>query len=126
MNKKQQQHTLMKYNPATKALTPYPSHAGQWRKYHGHCTAWLFNPWTGERRSAECVGSDVTGLLIVPLMEPVYAEDSSRDLAPTDNAIPELDKVCEEYNNGKLTLSQLVCTIWNKPLALDNGRRDEE
>lgn len=46
-----QQHTLMKFDPATGAEKPYPSHAEQWRKYHG-AAAWLFNPWTGTRRRA--------------------------------------------------------------------------
>lgn len=68
-----QQHTLMKFCPATRTPQPYPSHAEQWRKYHGKETAWLFNPWTGEQRDARDVGSDTFGHLIVPPGEPVYA-----------------------------------------------------
>lgn len=60
------QDQLMRFDPATSEQYPYPSHAEQWRKYHGKMTAWLWNPWTGERRLAEDVGSDVQGLLIVP------------------------------------------------------------
>lgn len=60
-----QQHTLMKFDPATREPNPYPSHADQWRKWHGK-KAWLFNPWTGMRRDAVDVGSDVFGHLILP------------------------------------------------------------
>ena len=59
------QDALMKFDPATGEERPYPSHAAQWRNWHGGA-AWLFNPWTGERRNAHDVGSDVHGLLIVP------------------------------------------------------------
>ena len=60
------QNTLMKFDPATGEERPYPSHAAQWREWHGVGTAWLFDPWTGRRRDARDVGSDVHGLLIVP------------------------------------------------------------
>ena len=60
-----QQDTLMKFDPATGEERPYPSHAAQWRNWHG-VAAWLFDPWTGKRRNAYDVGSDVHGLLIVP------------------------------------------------------------
>lgn len=56
------QQTLMQFDPATGELRPYPSHAEQWRAFHGPATAWLFNPWTGTRRDAGDVGSDVFGL----------------------------------------------------------------
>ena len=69
-----QQHTLMICDPATGEPKPYPSHAAQWRDWHGHCMAWLFNPWTGKRRDAGDVGTDTTGLLIIPNGEPIYAE----------------------------------------------------
>lgn len=60
------QDRLMEFDPANCAPKPYPSHAAQWRDYHGHKTAWLYNPWTGCHRRAEDVGSDVTGILILP------------------------------------------------------------
>lgn len=60
------QSELMQYDPATGEQRPYPSHAGQWREYNGKQTAWLYNPWTGKRRNALDVGSDVCGLLISP------------------------------------------------------------
>jgi hypothetical protein len=60
------QERLMEYDPATCEQKPYPSHEEQWRQYHGRKTAWLYNPWTGCQRGAEDVGSDVTGLLILP------------------------------------------------------------
>ena len=59
------QNILMKFDPATGKERPYPSHAAQWRNWHG-VAAWLFDPWTGKRRNAYDVGSDVNGLLIVP------------------------------------------------------------
>ena len=59
------QDTLMKFDPATGEERPYPSHATQWRNLHG-TAAWLFDPWTGKRRNAYDVGSDVHGLLIAP------------------------------------------------------------
>jgi len=59
------QDALMKFDPATGEEMPYPSHATQWRNWHG-IAAWLFDPWTGRRRNAHDVGSDVHGLLIAP------------------------------------------------------------
>ena len=60
------QDEVMKFDPATGERKPYPSHAEQWRRWHGLDCAWLFNPWTGARRNALDVGSDITGRLIVP------------------------------------------------------------
>ena len=65
------QDKLMKFDPATRAEKPYPSHARQWREYHGR-VAWLFNPWTGKSRDARDIGFDVQGLLIN-----LQSEDSS-------------------------------------------------
>ena len=62
----------MKFDPASGDPHPYPSHAAQWRKWHG-MTAWLYDPWTGKKRDPRDIGSDVQGLLIVPEGEPVYA-----------------------------------------------------
>lgn len=59
------QGSLMEYDPRNGEEKPYPSHAEQFRKYHGK-SAWLVNPWTGEARHAEDVGSDTFGQLIVP------------------------------------------------------------
>lgn len=67
------QDKLMLYDPANGSPRPYPSHAAQWRAYHGR-DAWLFNPWTGTRRSAGDVGSDVSGLLIDPGSGDVFIE----------------------------------------------------
>lgn len=63
---KDMQDALMKFDPATGERRPYPSHAKQWREWHGDSTAWLFNPWTGKRRDARDIGSDVAGLLVKP------------------------------------------------------------
>lgn len=62
----------MIYDPATGRQSPYPSHAAQWRERHGE-TAWLFNPWSGSRRDARDVGSDIFGHLIIPEGERVFA-----------------------------------------------------
>ncbi len=59
------QDALMKYDPATGEQQPYPSHAAQWREFHG-ATAWLVNPWTGAARKAADIGSDVFGLMVTP------------------------------------------------------------
>ena len=59
------QESLMKYDPAegTDYQQPYPSHAAQYREYHGK-VAWLYNPWTGFKRDPRDIGSDVLGFLI--------------------------------------------------------------
>ncbi len=54
------QQSLMKFDPATGEDKPYPSHADQYRKFHGE-VAWLFNPWTGCKRHPSVIGSDVFG-----------------------------------------------------------------
>lgn len=59
------QDQVMKFDPATGAPQPYPSHAEQWRRWFGLDCAWLFNPWSGDRRNAFDVGSDLNGRLIV-------------------------------------------------------------
>lgn len=86
-----QQHTLMKFDPATGADKPYPSHAEQWRKYHG-AEAWLFNPWTGTRRLAGDVGTDVFGFLALPPGEPLY-------VATLDAAVGVLTNVEARYQD---------------------------
>lgn len=75
-----QQQALMRFDPATGEGKPYPSHAEQWRKWHGYRTAWLFDPWTGARRSAGDVGTDTVGQLIQPPTEPLYAAQNETNL----------------------------------------------
>lgn len=58
---KDPQPQVMLFDPSTGTPTPYPSHAGQWRLFHGKTTAFLFNPWTGARRTAGDVGTDPFG-----------------------------------------------------------------
>lgn len=88
---KYQQHSLMKFDPATGEPRPYPSHADQWREWHWKETAWLFNPWTGIRRRAEDVGSDKSGHLIIPPGEPIYAN-------PDNPERGELKKLAHDLN----------------------------
>lgn len=57
-------HELMRFDPASGLPNPYPSEVNQYRKYHGN-VAWLFNPYTGNKRSALDIGSDTFGCLIV-------------------------------------------------------------
>jgi len=64
LRKLRQQETVMQFDPATSEKQPYPSHAQQWRDYHGQ-TAWLVNPWTGAVRHASDIDSDPFGFLIV-------------------------------------------------------------
>jgi hypothetical protein len=68
---------LMLFDPATSCKYPYPSHAAQWRDWHG-CAAWVFNPWTGKARDPRDIGSDVFGLLIFPPGEAVKAAKTRR------------------------------------------------
>lgn len=55
---------LMTFDPMDGMREVYPSEAKQYRKWHGP-VAWLFNPYTGEKRNAHDVGSDPTGFLIL-------------------------------------------------------------
>lgn len=57
------QPDLMLIDPAHGGEKPYPSHAAQWRSYHGK-KAWLFNPWTTKPRDPSDIGTDPFGLLI--------------------------------------------------------------
>ncbi len=59
------QDSLMKFDPKDGRPEPYPSHAEQYRIYHGS-VAWLINPWTGRKRKAEDIGTDCFGYAIVP------------------------------------------------------------
>lgn len=55
-----------------------------------------------------------------------YSEKpQQRQVAPTDNGIEELDEICESFNAGKINLTQLVCTAWNKALKADKARGGE-
>lgn len=65
------QEALMKHDPTTGKEKPYPSHARQYRFYHGSI-AWLYNPWTGAKRDASDVGSDVLGYLIKSPNDALY------------------------------------------------------
>lgn len=72
------QDALMIFDPATGTSHPYPSHAKQWRRHCGS-VAWLFNPWTGDRRDARDVGSDPFGYLIKVTDELLVATPGERD-----------------------------------------------
>jgi hypothetical protein len=87
------QDTLMRFSPATGVPHPYPSHATQWRHHYGS-TAWLFNPWSGERRRAEDVGSDTFGHCIKVDGEPVLAApETGPERCPDCGEGPHVDGV---------------------------------
>lgn len=54
---------LMKFDPVNGGEKPYPSEANQYRGYHGK-VAWLYNPYSGEKRDARDIGSDTFGFAI--------------------------------------------------------------
>ena len=58
------QEALMEFDPRHAGARPYPSHAEQFREFHG-TDAWLFNPWTGEERHYSDIGSDPRGVGIL-------------------------------------------------------------
>ncbi len=78
MSKRYQQYTLMKFDPASGSERPYPSHADQYREYHGN-VAWLYNPWNGDKRHPGDIGSDITGQLIIPDNENVKSMISTKN-----------------------------------------------
>ena len=84
------QSEVMKFDPATGGPRPYPSHAEQWRTWHGHSCAWLFDPWTGGRRDARDVGSDINGRLIAP--PGTLGSDLGVETVPDNTANPELSR----------------------------------
>lgn len=55
---------LMKFDPVDGSEKPYPSNANQYRNYHGD-VAWLYNPWSGDKRDPRDIGSDALGVAIV-------------------------------------------------------------
>lgn len=116
-----QQSTLMAFDPATGVEQPYPSHAAQWRHYHGHSTAWLFNPWTGKRRVAEDVGSDLVGHLIVPPGEPVCAavdkDEATEDTAAT---LESIHKLLDTIGVPR-AVGGTVYSLWGRVLLFKHG-----
>ena len=58
-----QQDELMKVDPRDGSEQPYPSNAKQFREYHGE-DAWLYNPWTTNKRDTRDIGTDVLGVAI--------------------------------------------------------------
>ena len=102
---KTEQDLVMTHDPANGATAPYPSHAAQWRAFHGNLTAWLFDPWSGLRRNAADVGSDISGLLIVPFTlppKPVFPDDTTvNELEATKEELP-LMVYCNFHQGGIL------------------------
>lgn len=92
---------LMRFDPATGEERPYPSHAAQWREWHGSM-AWLFNPWAGSRRHASDVGSDPYGLLIVPDGEPLKAAPKPATVAVDAGELDKLQHWAEQFEVARL------------------------
>jgi len=59
------QTALMRFSPVDGTPQPYPSNADDFRTYQPRL-AWLYDPWTGEKRTAADIFSDVQGQSIVP------------------------------------------------------------
>lgn len=73
------QTTEMLYCPVTGERGPVPITAAAWREQHRH-TAWVFNPWTGQKRSLGDVEQDPDGRLLLPPGEKPTAEWESHIL----------------------------------------------
>lgn len=84
------QNKLMFCCPAYGTSNPFPSHAEQYREYHGK-VAWLVNPWTGKNRDPKDIGSDPFGHLI------------SDGTAPE----PDVNKIKQELYEAKRLLRTL-------------------
>ena len=97
------QESLMLYDPATGQDRPYPSHAEQWRQWHGYATAWLFNPWTGDRRNARDIGSDVLGRAILPPGEAVKVEAAAQGMTIRGGSISGLREEMNRQRSAQIT-----------------------
>ena len=115
------QIAVMLYDPATGNSKPYPSSAKQWREWHGKTTVWLFDPWTGTRRSSADVSKDPTGILIsqpktfkVQLESP-RATNGSNDLGSYLLNYPRIAElknvVIEITTKQKGNLQQMVVAV---------------
>lgn len=82
------QDKLMKFCPATGTDKPYPSHAAQWREYHGK-VAWLYNPWTKVQRDARDIGSDTFGYLIADSSTDIKINCDASALGQLKSLLPE-------------------------------------
>ena len=91
------QQQRMRYDPVTGHQHPYPSHAAQYREFHGK-VAWLYNPWTRARRDARDIGSDVTGLLVCSDLEPVEQGYSPECCEPAKPSAPRVTPESIEAN----------------------------
>lgn len=54
----------MLYCPMMGTREPVPDTATAWREEHGH--AWVFNPWTGRRRTPIEIEQDPQGRVLIP------------------------------------------------------------
>lgn len=57
------QDAVMLFDPVTKGDKPFPSHAMQYRYYHG-MIPWNYNPWTGSSRYSDDIRVDPCGVNI--------------------------------------------------------------
>ncbi len=58
----QGQEKIMLFDPFTgwSDMLPTPCHAAQSREFHG-LMAWMYNPWTGEKRNPGDIATDIMG-----------------------------------------------------------------
>lgn len=66
------QTTEMLYCPIMGTRGPMPNFAAAWREQHQH--NWVFNPWTGQKRSLCDIEQDPDGRLLLPPGEKPTAE----------------------------------------------------
>ena len=78
------QNALMKFDPATGEQRPYPSHAAQWRKWHGSRNGMAFRSFDGAAPRCARRRQRYTGLLIVP--SGTLGMDMGGGCAEKDNA----------------------------------------
>lgn len=120
----------MRFDPATGEERPYPSHAAQWREWHGHM-AWLINPWTGERRRASDVSSDPEGLLIVPDGGPMTAapqpvlSDVALNMVKRLVEYIESNALCAHESTHRAGAIWTVCDECGARWADDKGGKPE-
>ncbi|BCL91903.1 hypothetical protein ACNRBV_17575 [Ralstonia pseudosolanacearum] len=67
------QTTEMLYCPLMGTRGPVPNAASAWREQHQHAV-WVFNPWTGQKRSLCDIEQDPDGRLLLPPGEKPTAE----------------------------------------------------
>lgn len=97
------QQEVMLCDPVSGSEKPFPSQAAQYREWHGKI-AWLYNPWTGEKRIHADVATDPFGYSIAAKVAQKVAEQPLQDLvaekAKLDEKIKLWTSVYNEYSEN--------------------------